>query len=528
MQDTEAGEIREPRAAKPVGAAKTGTPRPWLPRRRLTLPDLWLTLPFLLLYLVQLTHHQLWRDELQAFGLAASSSTIPGLLHLVHYEGHPWLWYLLLWIVSRVTVLPVSMKVLEGCIGIATYLLIGVGSPFSRFERVLLFLSYFVFFEYTVLSRMYGVMLLLALLYVRRRALQPDRAIGNAVLLGLLANSDMTGLLLSIGFASEFTLSDTWSRLARAKDNGFLRRRLTIAIIVFASFVAMSILSLLPAKDIGMRTTGRLFAGAGSLSHIQEALIDYTVLPYFPTFTGIWGHYWGALAGPGWRYYQVGVFVVLGIYWFVLRRHRNLLTLVGTASLLAIVFADCIYLGTTRHFGITFVAFIAALWLLRSTGESLPWVVHGLLLLSAAGGIDAGISSWRHPFSNAEATAAWLASHHYDAQPLVGTPDTSAAGVAILLRRPIYMLDCNCTNTFVHFSKQRDTFSKEQIPARLLLAASSLQTDQFLFIKAGSITSTEEAADKSEGFLITPLAQFTGAEAGHEDFYIYQFRRRRR
>ncbi len=517
MQGTDAVGTRASSIAGSASVAKIETPRPWF-------SDFWLTVPFILLYLVQLAHHQLWRDELQAFGLAASSATLPKLLHLVHYEGHPWLWYFLLWIVSRITVLSLGMKVLEGCIGVAIYLLIGIGSAFTRFQKVLLFLSYFVSFEYTVLSRMYGVMLLLALLYVRRRALHPTQVIGNAVLLGLLANSDMMGLILAVGFVSEFALSDTRSKMSHVNDNGVLRHRLTIAATVLASLFAMSILSLLPAKDIGMRTTGRFFAEAGSRSHILEALIDYTVLPYFPTFTGIKGHYWGAVAGPGWRYYQVGIFLVLGIYWLVLRRHRSLLALVGTTWLLAVVFADLFYLGMTRHFGVTFLAFLAALWLLRSAGESLPWVVYGLLLLSAAGGIEAGIAAWHRPFSNAEATAAWLTSHHYEAQPLVGTPDTSAAGVAILLHRPIYLLDCNCSNTFVHFSKQRDTFSTEQIPARLLLAASGLTSDHFLFIKAGPIASSEWAADKSEGFSVTPLAQFTGAEAGHEDFYIYLFR----
>ncbi len=521
MQDVDATGTRASGTAGLVSSAKAEASHSWR-------GDLWLTLPFLLLYLVQLAHHQLWRDELQAFGLAADSATLPRLLHLVHYEGHPWLWYFLLWIVSRFTVLPFGIKLLEGCIGAAIYLTIGMGSPFSRLEKVLLFLSYFVSFEYTVLSRMYGIMLLFALLYVRRRARRPTETIGNAILLGLLASSDMMGLILATGFAAEFLLSGTPSRMAHANDNGLLRRRLTMAATVLAAFYALSILSLLPAKDIGMRTTGRLFAGAGSRVHIFEALIDYTVLPYFPTFTGIKGHYWGAVAGPGWSYFQVGIFLVLGIYAFVFRKHKNLLALVGTTLLLAFAFADLIYLGVTRHFGVTFLAFVAALWLLRSAGEPVPWVVYGLLLLSAAGGIEAGIGSWRRPFSNAEVTAAWLASHPSDAHPLVGTPDTSAAGVAVLLHRPIYMLDCSCTNTFVHFSKQRDSFSTEQIPARLLTAASNLKSDQFILLKADPIGTSEWAADQTEGFSITPLAQFTGAEAGHEDFYLYRLRLRKR
>ena len=42
----------------------------------------------------------MWRDEVQAFMLAAGSDTPLDLLARVHYENHPALWYLLLWVVT--------------------------------------------------------------------------------------------------------------------------------------------------------------------------------------------------------------------------------------------------------------------------------------------------------------------------------------------------------------------------------------------------------------------------------------------
>ena len=55
------------------------------------LANLLLTLPFLILYWVDLAHHTLFFDELNAWAIAAASPTLPKLFHLVHYEGHPWL-----------------------------------------------------------------------------------------------------------------------------------------------------------------------------------------------------------------------------------------------------------------------------------------------------------------------------------------------------------------------------------------------------------------------------------------------------
>ena len=231
----------------------------------------------------------MWRDELNAFGMAAGSRTLPQLLHYVHYEGHPWLWYVLLWLVSRVTVFPVAMKVLQAFIGTGIYLLIGVRSPFSRPQKLLLFLSYFVAFEYTVISRMYGLMLLLALLYLRRRAAKPGGVLGNAVLLGLLASSDVMGLILSAGLVLEFVCSPAGRTLWKGNDKlpqRAGRRRMFAGAAIYGSLLLLSAASLVPAKDISTRTTGKMFAEATQRFRIAEAVVDYTVMPFFPTLTG--------------------------------------------------------------------------------------------------------------------------------------------------------------------------------------------------------------------------------------------------
>ena len=61
------------------------------PRGRWRMELAW-TLPFLVFYWVNLAHHELWRDELNAWTIAVVSPTLRQLFHLVHYEAHPWLW----------------------------------------------------------------------------------------------------------------------------------------------------------------------------------------------------------------------------------------------------------------------------------------------------------------------------------------------------------------------------------------------------------------------------------------------------
>ena len=128
--------------------------------------------PVYSLFFLQLAHHQMWRDETNAWALAARSRTLGELFYFARNEAHPYLWYILLWIASRATASVLALKFVAAIVGAANYLLLALFSPFSRLEKLLFFCSYYISFEYSVLARMYGIMLLLVLLYLRSK--HPD------------------------------------------------------------------------------------------------------------------------------------------------------------------------------------------------------------------------------------------------------------------------------------------------------------------------------------------------------------------
>src|SRR5580692_7021680 len=78
-----------------------------------------LTAVFAALLGVLLAFHVLWRDEAQAF-VAARDLSLAGLFAHMPYEGHPALWHLLLWGVTRLTVRPEWMQVLHGAMAAGT------------------------------------------------------------------------------------------------------------------------------------------------------------------------------------------------------------------------------------------------------------------------------------------------------------------------------------------------------------------------------------------------------------------------
>ncbi len=485
---------------------------------RRSIPDLLLVTAFIVLFLVQLAHHEMWRDELNAFGIALASPTLSSLFWHIHYEGHPWLWYFLLWIVTRLTTSLVGMRILQALIGISVYVIIGLGSPFSRREKILLFLCYFISFEYTVVSRMYGVMLLLLLIYIRQRALHPERVLTGALLLGFMASTDIVGILLSGALFVEYSFS------ALTPENGAstpVRQRVALGAAIYLGLTAVSVWSLIPSPNVSWRTTEHPLEYARDLKHLGEVVVRSVAMPYFPEFQP--GSFWNVVTTRHNPLLLLSPFVplVLGGYYLLFRPRRNLLLLIGLTILASVAFGHLIYTGSLRHYGITFLAFLAALWLLRSQTSRLPWIAWALLGLTAIGGLYAGVEAWLRPFSNSGVTARWLIANDLDRAPLVGAPDVLVVSVAELLNRPIYMLDCNCSDTYLLFSKRRDSFNRSQIPDRLEMAARAIHETSFLYLGMRPFTGDEESALRNKALMAQPLASFTGAQVD-EDFLVYR------
>ncbi|HEX4154191.1 MAG TPA: hypothetical protein VHY48_01135 [Acidobacteriaceae bacterium] len=500
--------------------------RPELARRRSgsLRGNLLLAAPFLALFYVQLVHHNLWRDELNAFAITWASPTLHSLFWHIHREGHPWLWYVILWLLSRFTVSLAAFKLLQGCIGSSIILLIALRSPFRRWEKALILASYFFSFEYTVLARMYGILVVLLLLYCWERTMRPARPIVSAVLLGLMASADVVGMILSAALLLEYA----WAALAQSRTSPlFSRAKAALALLVYAAITLFAVWSARPAPDVSWRTTGRPLVYAHSFSHLYGAFLRYTSEAFFSVKSPRSGYFWNPQLGSGGPAYSILMLVVLAALYLSLRRHRNLILLVAVTIVAGTAFSHLVYLGSIRHYGITFLAFLTALWILRGAMPSklFPAAAYLLLALSVVSGAWAAIAAWRHPFSNAKVAADWIRANNLNSLPLVGQWDTSVIGVAEHLHRPIYMIECRCQDTYLLFSSRRDDYTDDEAPQRILGAEDFYHGQPLLFVDAEPLPSSEQSAMESLGLHVQPLAAFSGAEEILENFYLYRITR---
>src|SRR6266436_3696591 len=195
---------------------------------------------------VRLFHHAMWRDELQAFMLAAASSTPLDLFGNLKYEGHPGLWHLLLWLITRFTSDPVAMQAAQLLIALGIWVLIWRVSPFRLFEKLLLLLSYYLFWEYFVVSRNYALGVLLGFGFVAVVVFRPKQWLWPWVLLGLLANTSVFGTIWSLALAALFAVRsrEEWRALPGAA--------------IYAGLTVLAVVSMVPASDAGFGTTAKI------------------------------------------------------------------------------------------------------------------------------------------------------------------------------------------------------------------------------------------------------------------------------
>jgi hypothetical protein len=112
---------------------------------------------FFALGLILLLHHEMWQDEWQAWLIARDSPSLAALFRNLRYEGHPGLWHLGLFLVSRLTPSPRGMQVLHLLVATgAVYLFLNY-APFTRLEKLLFIFGYFPLYEYCAISRNYGL-----------------------------------------------------------------------------------------------------------------------------------------------------------------------------------------------------------------------------------------------------------------------------------------------------------------------------------------------------------------------------------
>ena len=128
-------------------------------------PEIIALLMYVLLFLIVGMFHEPWFDETEAFVIARDASIKEILFFVNHYECHPPLWHLFLAIFAKLGVNYIVTLRIAALIWntLAVYVIL-FKAPFQKIYRILLPFSYYLFFQYGIVSRCYSMAIVAFLL----------------------------------------------------------------------------------------------------------------------------------------------------------------------------------------------------------------------------------------------------------------------------------------------------------------------------------------------------------------------------
>jgi len=146
-------------------------------------------------------HHEMWRDEAHCLYVALSADSLWQLPSAVKNEGHPILWYLILWLGYHLTETPLVLQIVSIGIGFVSIVLFFCFSPFSVWFKILFLFSFLPFYEYTIMARNYGISMLFFFLFAILYPQKTQKPYLLALVLFALANTNIHSTIFVLFFA---------------------------------------------------------------------------------------------------------------------------------------------------------------------------------------------------------------------------------------------------------------------------------------------------------------------------------------
>ncbi len=170
-----------------------------------------ITVSYAALIATGMFYHEMWRDELEIYSREAFTNTvlIPGDISFICY-------YAYLKLVMLINDAPATFQFAHLVIVVAAVFLFSKYARIPKLQRALLVFSYFLVYDYGIICRYYGFMILLVFSLVLLMTKKQPRYIPIAVLMVILANHSVQSAIFAASL-SRYLLLDTWNRYLKGQ-----------------------------------------------------------------------------------------------------------------------------------------------------------------------------------------------------------------------------------------------------------------------------------------------------------------------
>ncbi len=423
---------------------------------------------YLLFLLLNVIFHEPWRDEFHSWNIARLSDSLSELFANKAYEGHPGLWYLLCWGLTRFTSAPEGLAAMHAVIvGTASWLFFR-HAPFSLLTRMMILLGYFPLYEYGTLARNYAILILLLWGYCALRK-QGGSFWKQLLLLSLMLFTQIYGVLLAVALFAEWF----WENRKQA------RPKMLLASLAFLVAFLLAYLDIKPPDDVTAHARWYSDFSWESISYALSTLWDA-----FLPMPQLQFHFWNTNFLQGENEQTIltikaigGIAIWLGLAFGLLRSHKSrLLFLLGSLAFLAFAFAK--FHGYMRHHGHVLLLFVAVLWLEKQSDKIAfrSWQrvgLYALLGMHLLAGIYASVRDWRDTFTPVKEVARYiqLLEKQQPHDLWIADPDYLIEPIGAILRHPLYFPKQEKLAYFPQWDRDWGYISPEEVLLKAQLAA---------------------------------------------------------
>ncbi len=480
-----------------------------------------------ILLLVGIFRHEMWRDELQAWCLARDSASLFEVHQHLLYEGHPISWYLPLFLFTRFTHDPLLMQLLNVALTSGACYLVLAHSPFSKLQRMLFCLGYFPLFEYGIISRSYSLELLVLLTFCYLFQFRNKHPWWLFSTLVLLVSVNAYGVMIAFAFTATLLLEYWLER----KRNPFPTKVAAIGTVLILLAAGLTVKQMSAPADgyhgelsaIKEKQPKRFFKSLRAIPIAYAPIPNFEVREFWNTdLVSKIGNELATLL-------LVVALVVLCSILLYTKPSALFLYGIGTGGLVFFSFTHL--LGGLRQQGHLYLLLICSLWIAYylssrefgppalkriSSDQGRSIFLTVILVLQMIAGIYAYYQDMMRPFSSAKLVARFIKQKGLSDMLIIGSNDHEITSVSGYLDRKIFCPESKTYIGFVVNNTTRHNIEFEELWRQSKNVMDARHVNHALLIlnyPLGAIPS---------GFKVECLNQFDKSIQGDERFYLYR------
>ena len=418
---------------------------------------------YIILLILGLNFHEMWRDEYEEYLQARDSDGIFGLKNAMS-QGHAMLWQSCLWLITRFSHNPIWMKIFHGIIASAFAFVLLFKSPFKIWQAAMLLSGYFLLFEYAVISRCYAFGVLFFFVFAYFYSKQKKITVQSSITIFFLANTSVYAMMLSVIICLWVFISEKLFLFNKTEYKKYLW------LILSSIGILIAYLQIRPGED-------NSFPVHRVILPFDNYRFQVAITQFFSAFVPICKFqskfFWNTnfmmdkMGIVSW-YFPLAVFIFVTIP-FIKKFKILLLWLMGVVLILFFQYHTGFRFA--RYYGHFFIFWIVCYWLmLKFYNENLKLnnIIFSIILASQSiGGIMMYNADRVQKFSTGHDAALWLKKHGYSKHFMIASVDFAMSPIAAELNRKIYYMQHKTLCSYTKWDKKRlnSTYKSDIIEA---------------------------------------------------------------